>query len=123
MCSSDLLACVYRPDVRIVADGRFNASAIRLQISNYFRCLFSVAYGARQFGGHVLIFRSDCAGSGLDNRMAACMDNRMAACMAACIRHSVITRHMQRTKNPSTSEGLEEKGLTEDGGIVFTKGR
>ena len=126
------------PDARIVANRRFNAIMIRLQIGNYFRRSLGFVYGARRFGGHVLVFMSDCAGSGLDNHMAACMDNRMAACMdnhmAACmdnhmgnylavyIRRIAITRHMQRIKNPSLGEGLEEgNGYLKTSGLSLAK--
>lgn len=44
----------------------------------------------------------------MDNRMAARMDNRMDNYLAVYIRRIAITRHMQRTKNPSACEGLEE---------------
>ena len=119
---------------------------IRLQIGNYFRRSLGFVYGARRFGGRVLVFMSDCAGSGLDNRMGDCMDNRMAACMdnrmgdcmdnrmAACmdnrmgnylavyIRRIAITRHMQRIKNPSLGEGLEEgNGYLKTSGLSLAK--
>lgn len=118
------------PDARIVANRRFNAIMIRLQIGNYFRRSLGFVYGARRFGGHVLVFMSDCAGSGLDNHMGDCMDNRMAACMdnrmgnylAVYIRRIAITRHMQRIKNPSLGEGLEEgNGYLKTSGLSLAK--